>query len=432
MKQYFSVFLLFMLFGVFPIILFCFNIVGVYAALLIPLALMLITYYLCFIKKDLVINIKESIFSIFYIFKQVISANLDLIYILSAFKVIQAIFKDRNFIKTSVKYFAPIVMWAIIQIATQNVDIVRLLVNVSKIYLCIIGFLYVKENFGNLKIKAIIMYTSLLFTVLLPISLTYKTELFWRLNDLVNMYSQTRLRLFYTEPSELAFYISIILIFLSYYFLAEKNKKINLFLILILGYELSLSSGLNGLVGLVGSIFLMLVVNFHQKVNPKNFVKYYVASALIIGIGLTIILRSETIMGRINDVIQGNDGSVNYRVQIGYLTMKNALVNSHLIGVGFGNSNTDMFQYIYSSYGIKDVIANSFMYFITEGGVFAIIYLITFYVLTLRGINKQNILLKLPLLMFIIYYQIGGGYFTNPINWIVCGIIASESQHIVT
>jgi hypothetical protein len=84
-------------------------------------------------------------------------------------------------------------------------------------------------------------------------------------------------------------------------------------------------------------------------------------------------------------------------------------------------------QNAYSAFGIVEVIANSFMYFITEGGIFAIVYLIGFHIFLLKKINKENIMLKLPLLVFIVFYQIGGGYFTNPLNWIIYGVIAWDN-----
>jgi hypothetical protein len=193
------------------------------------------------------------------------------------------------------------------------------------------------------------------------------------------------------------------------------------------GYELTLSAGLGGTVGVLLATCIMLVIKFFKTVNPRNLAFYYFGFFIILGIATIIVIKNDALCNRILAILNGNDSSANYRVQIGYTTMKNALINTKLIGVGFGNLNTNGFQNAYSAFGIVEVIANSFMYFITEGGIFAIVYLIGFHIFLLKKINKENIMLKLPLLVFIVFYQIGGGYFTNPLNWIIYGVIAWDN-----
>lgn len=73
-------------------------------------------------------------------------------------------------------------------------------------------------------------------------------------------------------------------------------------------------------------------------------------------------------------IISGEDGSVNYRFDIGLNIMINALKNTNLLGVGLSNANTDNFIIEYSNFGLVEVIANSFMYVITELGVLAVVF----------------------------------------------------------
>lgn len=368
-------------------------------------------------------------FSVAYIFKQFISANLDLFYFLSAFKILKSIFTDFKFVKRTFKFFLPILLWAGVQAVLGGIDTKRMFVNIMKIYLCIGCFCYVEERFGKINVQACIKHISCIFVLLLPIGLLFRTKLLWRMDDLVNSYAKVRLKLFYTEPSELAFYLSIIIIFLLYYIVNTniKKSKFIILLFVLMGYELSLSAGLGGMVGVLISTFLMLVIKFFKTVNPKNLTFYYFGFFIILGIATTIIIKNDALCNRILDILNGNDSSANYRIQVGYATMKNALINTKMIGVGFGNLNTNGFQNAYAAYGIVEVIANSFMYFITEGGIFAIAYLIGFHIFLLKKINKENIMLKLPLLVFIVFYQIGGGYFTNPLNWVIYGVIAWDN-----
>ena len=109
--------------------------------------------------------------------------------------------------------------------------------------------------------------------------------------------------------------------------------------------------------------------------------------------------------------------------------MKNALINTNGAGVGFGNVNTDFFRSTYREYGLVSVIANSFMYFITEGGVFSFVYLLILLISVFKCSirNKDTILHKLPLFIFVLIYQIPGGYFTNPVFWLAYGFICSDA-----
>ena len=103
-----------------------------------------------------------------------------------------------------------------------------------------------------------------------------------------------------------------------------------------------------------------------------------------------------------------------------------AITNTNGIGVGLGNLNTDNTRKIFKSTGMTAVVAASYPYFIAEGGVFGIVYivlLLTF--LIINVIFKKNMLLA-NLLLFSFLYQIYGGYFTNPVNWIVYGLILSR------
>jgi hypothetical protein len=96
------------------------------------------------------------------------------------------------------------------------------------------------------------------------------------------------------------------------------------------------------------------------------------------------------------------------------------------LGIGFGNLNTDLTRSIYSVYGLVDVISNSFMYFIGEGGIISIITLFFLLFFLLKRIKKEEGILEYGLLIFIVIYQVAGGYYTNPVNWIVYGIICNN------
>ena len=246
---------------------------------------------------------------------------------------------------------------------------------------------------------------------------------------MVNYYNKERLKLFYFEPSELSFQVSIILIFIFYYFINEKNKKQKIkygIFFILLTYILSLSKGMGGILCLIISCIIMYTIyNFRNNSTRQILINYIVIGILII-IVYVAIKNNNAFYLRVADIINGNDPSGVYRYNTGFKVMKNALTNTKGIGIGFGNLNTENVRWLYQEYGLVEVIANSFMYFISEGGIFSIIYLFVLIKQLIKDTIKSKSMLKYALLFFILAYQIPGGYFTNPMNWIVYGVICSN------
>lgn len=376
----------------------------------------------------LISNKKEKVISLMYIFKQVFSSNMDILYFLS----FCCIMKDRKIIIKSFKYIFPIIIYGgfqVIYYQSHNFDIVKLIVNVSKIYICILLYTYIKSDAKNINLNKIISYISLTYICLIPIALITKGSFLWRNNDIINNFNKTRLQLFYSEPSELAFHASLVLIFIMYFILTSTfGRKNNISITILLSFLIYLTAGFGAIGGLMISFFIMFTINYFKKLTLRKIVYYYFG--LIFAICFILSNINSPLALRANAVLNGNDASVSYRLEIGYIVMTQALKDTNMIGVGFGNLNAISTASQYANYGLVERIANSFMYFITEGGLFAIIYLLIFNLSLLKNINRKNNLIKVPLLFFIIYYQIVGGYFTNPTNWIICGLISSDCDFL--
>lgn len=373
-------------------------------------------------------NKKEKAMSLMYIFKQIFSSNMDILYFLSFY----CILKDKKIIFKSLKYISPFIVYGGFQVLhyqSDNFNIIKLIVNVSKIYICILLYIYIKNNAKEINLNKIISYIALMFILLIPIALITKDSFLWRHNDIINNFSKTRLQLFYSEPSELAFHASLVLIFIMYFILKSTvGRKKNISIAILLSFLIYLTAGFGAIGGLIISLFIMFTINYFKKLTLRKIVYYYFG--LIFAICLILLNMNSPLVLRANAVLNGNDASVSYRLKIGYIVMTQALKDTNMIGIGFGNLNTISTASEYANYGLVEIIANSFMYFITEGGLFAIIYLLIFNLSLLKNINRKNNLIKIPLLFFIIYYQIAGGYFTNPINWIVCGLISSDCDFL--
>ena len=360
-----------------------------------------------------------------------LTGNLDFFYALGILGTIFVIFKRKKDISLLIICALPVVIYGILQgMIIENVDMQKLMVNISKVTICISLMILVWRKVNDFKIKKFIDYVCRIYLILTPIALLLmKNDYLWRLHDTVNKYSLVRLNLFYIEPSELGFHLSFIIIILMYLIIKEKKSKtkrkymiymIDCFILL------ALSQAYGASVILFGSILIVSFVIILSKLNYKNILVGY---GLIIVFTITIILlvvTKSSIYMRTVDTLNGKDNSNSYRVNVTQKFTATAVTNTDGIGVGLGNLNTDNTRKIFQSTGMTAVVAASFPYFIAEGGVFGIVYiviLISF--LLINVIFKKNMLLA-NFLLFSFLYQIYGGYFTNPVNWIIYGIILSE------
>lgn len=359
-----------------------------------------------------------------------LTGNLDLFYALGIFGIIFVIFKRKRDISLLIICALPIVCYGILQgLVIENLETQKLLVNISKITICISLMVLVCSRIHNFKIKKFIDYVCRIYLILTPIGFLFKSnEYLWRLHDTINKYSLVRLNLFYIEPSELGFHLSFIIIILMYLIIKEKERKVRgKYIIYMLDNVvlLALSGAYGSSVMLLGTItfvsFVILVINM----NFKN---------ILVGYGLTIIftltiiffvVTKSSMYMRTVDTLNGKDSSNSYRVNVTQEFTGTAITKTNGIGVGLGNLNTDNTRKIFRATGMTAVVAASFPYFIAEGGLFGIFYIALLIVfLTINVFFKKNMLLA-NLLLFSLLYQIYGGYFTNPVNWIIYGLILS-------
>lgn len=373
----------------------------------------------------------EIIIAVIYVFHQAVGANLDLFYFLSAALIVMELSKRRTITLKAVAYMYLIVLYSLLQIVlNDHMDIQRLVVNVAKVFLCVYLFLQVREmKLTRLSLGKIIKTASMFHLFLLLISLIYKTDLLWRLDDNVNIYQKVRLSLLYFEPSEASFHAAILIIMLMYQALRENDLKRNMQNVFFIGTNFTivmLSAGMGGILGLGFAAVVMYFYYLREKISVGKVLMLIVLS-IVGAIGLFIFIASKnSFYMRLIDILNGKDGSVVYRFDVSFQVMKQMLIESNYLGIGFGNLNTDETRSMFYSFGLVEVISNSFMYFIAEGGVVASILLVCLFITILQRVSPHERILKYALFVFIISYQIAGGYFTNPVNWIIYGLIANQ------
>jgi hypothetical protein len=375
----------------------------------------------------------EIIVSLAYYFKQIISANLDLFYFIALYIILIDLIKYKGviFVKTFYIMWLVVIYAAFQNVFIRDIDSIKLIVNVMKIWIGFYLFFYIKDNIDKIPLRKIVDYITYLYIISIPVSFIFQNTILWRHNDSGNIYSKTRLQLFYYEPSVLAYQLTIIIILLVHYlFKSRNNKEKRKYVVFIIAMcvLVYLSKSLIGVASIIMSCTFMYIIYVHRNNSHRIWAINVIVILFFMAFLFFFFNSNNQISLRILDVINGNDGSFSYRMFNGLNVMINALDNTNFFGLGFGSVNTQRIAIQYSNYGLIGVIANSFMYFITEGGICAIVYLAFLIGYLTKNVYKNKSILKIGLFIFIISSQIPGGYFTDPMNWIVYGIICSKED----
>ena len=360
-----------------------------------------------------------------------LTGNLDFFYALAILGTIFVLFKRKKDISILIICALPIVCYGILQaMFIENLETQKLMVNISKITICISLMILVSRKMNDFKMKKFIHFICRIYLILTPLGILLKSnDYFWRLNDTVNKYSLVRLNLFYIEPSELGFHLSFIVIILMYLIIVEKVRKERciyiIYMLDCLGL-LALSGAYGSSVMLMGTIAFVSFVVLLSKINFKNILVGYGLIIIFTIVTILFVVTKSSIYMRTVDTLNGKDNSNSYRVNVTQKFTSTAVTKTNGIGVGLGNLNTDNTRKIFKATGMTAVVAASYPYFIAEGGVFAIAYLVILLSLLIINVNIKRNMLLANLLLFSFLYQIYGGYFTNPVNWIIYGLILSK------
>lgn len=387
-------------------------------------------------------NILEIFIALMYFFrqstkllsnnlKQTSAGNLDLFYLLGFLYVVNKI-KNKQTIKKYLFFVIPLTIYAILQlIFIKDVNILKLIINLIKICICIAVMLYVKENFQKINLLKTIKIFTIINLVFIIISIILGTNNFlWRSNDLFNEYSKTRLQLFFLEPSELGFHVAIILIVLLSIIITNKKDNINLkeiiSCILVNSICLMLAQPMGAICILSIAFFIIILFEFIYNPSKKKAIIYIsILLLFILACGLMVFFENP-IANRVIDTINGRDSSNSFRIGVSFEVFKKSLMDYRFLGCGFGNVNTDAFMLKYSDLHLNSVIANSFIYFFVETGIFGILYVgVLIYLLFKSCIIKKSPL-NWGLLSFVLIYQFVGSHFTSAIPWAIYGIILSD------
>ena len=302
-----------------------------------------------------------------------------------------------------------------------------------KLILCFLTLLYFKNaRFKYDDIKLITKYfinLQCIFTVIAI--LLYGNELLWINNDVVNGFVKIRLKLFFIEPSYMAFYMSIAIFIEIYDFCFEKSSKNSImriifsFIIIILGFSMS------GIIYSMFSIIIVLMFSFIQNAKKNKLSKTSLLTLIFFIVILGAMCCNENVSGRIERIINGTDSSTSYRVKKTMQSLPIILEKSYYLGFGYGNMNTVYGISFLNNLGVAQNYSNAFPYFIAETGVCGIFFLIFAHKYILKEIRKNYTYISLRKMMicFLIFTSIAGNWFTNPGLWLMYGLIVMKGRN---
>ncbi len=339
--------------------------------------------------------------------------------------------KDIKISKTTIALIVACVVYVIIQIIfVPNVNILRVMVNMAKIVVCYFVMKYIKEYYNKFDISFICKAFSILCGVFLLIAIVLPDSVLWRHNDLINKYDLNRLQFLYTEPSELGLHAMPIILIYAFMILNTKNKEkivtyimFTLPIITALLYAKPLGAIAIGAISIGVLCVADLIINFTKKKLMVYIVLILIGLMLLGGLALT----KSSIYLRIIDTFNGKDQSNSYRITVPFTIATQSIMDSKGIGIGLGNAELENNVEKYAYLGLeREGVINSYMNLIAEGGIFGIVLSAIVMASIIKKSIEDQSSIKIALSVFIIIYQFMGTYFTNPLCWIIYGIILSD------
>lgn len=364
------------------------------------------------------------------------NGNLDLYYMLAL--VLAVVMIKRGDYRQHLKAFIGVIVYFIIMALTSiffsgmQYDWKNPTVFISKIALCMILMLAVSDYFPKVRLKSFIYFVSIIYLIQTIIALIYMKAPFWRLHDTTNTLFSNRLQLLYIEPSELSMSVAFMIILIAYAIERDGFDKWYLPCGVILLGDMYLSAGLGGILSLAAAAGVGILYYGIRLIIQK---RCYYMILLFVLIAIVILMFYQFsdfyVFQRVKLILNGDffaDSSAAWRITIPLIVIGPYLTCTHYMGFGLGNFNTEWtLDYILNHFGIREYFPNSFLNFAATGGILAIaamvVGIICLGVLAFKS-KKASII---ALFVFIIIYQIPGGYFTNPLNWVCYGIILAAS-----
>ena len=356
------------------------------------------------------------------------SGNTDIFYLFSAFALLFYAWKRHDKLAYILKMLVPfIVITFVMAYLYPWTWASRSFIFLAKMALDFTLMVFVAYNCRRWKMFRFVETIVWIHGIETVIALLFRDSILWTPEEFVDgIVSASRLRLFYINAGALAFASGLVLVMLVYQIMTEEvfwKQAIGAVVMLI---DLYFSYGIAGITCAFIAIFSMLCVGYVHKARKgetRLLKRYRNASILMAIVIVGALLLNQTYIGRIRGIIDGTDSLANQKLIVPLSKLGHVLIETHFLGVGFGNGNTPFALRLIDS---DIAFPNSFLRILVEGGIFGILLvLICIFVLGFFCLKHGNNIDK-ALFIYITIYQMTGGYFTDPTNFFIYGWILGD------
>lgn len=349
------------------------------------------------------------------------NGNLDLYYFFSIIIIFTYFIKKPKQLKKVMAFAVAIVVFQLIIGLINGVQqsYQRNLVTISKMILNIILMIYISQKYREWNVKQFINYVTLILLVETIAAFIFQNSVLWRHNDLINVYSKTRLQLLYVEPSELSLHCGFLIILILISIKENGFDKRFILNIAVVGLDILLTAGMSGIACLAIAITIYVIIRIIKRDISKTFIELVVS---FMALSLMVLIIKKELLYRIIAIMKGTDGSLYARFLGPSNVLFSVLKSTNYMGLGAGMLNTPQG---FSHTGLYYKFPNSIMYFIAEFGAIGIILLIYLNYKIFRIVRKSKKSYLVMPWVYVMVFQIIGGYYTNPFFWLAYGILFS-------
>lgn len=355
--------------------------------------------------------------------------NLNLLYGFGAICFLGYIFREKGFLPWGLVISSAMLIITVFQknysplFNSEN----KALVSSLKLILCFSLYWYANKNISYYKFGTICRSTLNIYLIIMILALIMRGNSYLWATDYVNRYIGQRVKLFALEPGQVGFVVSFCALFVIIDVIEKGINKGDIIKLIGTVIIFMFSFPMNAILSMLIGIVTYSLVKLGNSVSNGRISRRVFFLAIIAFIAIiAIIVSPNSISNRLRDIILLRDSSFQSRFIVPLQYFPELLSRSKYLGVGLGNMNTATVLGI-----IPFIYSNSLMFFVVETGIFGICFLVIWLSNLFKNTVKSKYrVYKLPLLVYLIVIQIAGGYFTDPVIWLLYGVIKNRSEEM--
>ncbi len=357
---------------------------------------------------------------------RLLGANMpQLLYIFSGFVFIWLLIRRNMLVKSIGVIFSVFVAYALLsQIITRSDNWKAVGVFLVHAFLNVTLMIWVVNNIEQLdrdKLIGTVAGAHLLLTV---VALVLPNSFLWQYAEYFTGVKASRLRLLYIESAELSFVCGIFLLLCIYRMMAKKVTWLLMVSAVVFMVDMLISYGMAGMISFVIAVTVMImafIANNREKLMEDTFVKVKWAAvmALIFIVVGAIIIISPVYGLRVVDIVKGTDNGLSYTLQQPLQAFVYTMHATGWRGVGFGGLGSSE---IGAAMGLN-IAKNAFLGTMINGGALGVVFVLGLIFILLWMCLLYGNILNISFLIYAILFQFTSGWFDNPMNWFMYGII---------